>query len=57
VARKVLVYRFFEDRRREGPKFLAVLDPIVDAVAGVGPARIGEDAAVAEGPRAPLYVF
>src|SRR5207249_3586953 len=52
---EVLRRRFLKDRRREWPERLPVLDPAVEYVLHLGPARVHDDAAVAQRPRPPLH--
>src|SRR6202044_1443076 len=45
---------FFDDGRSKGSKNFAMLDPAIEDLFHFGPARIGDDAAVAERSRSPL---
>ena len=54
-AHEIVVEGLFEDRRRERPELLPELDLRVDGFPHVGPARVGQDAPVAERPGAPLH--
>ena len=55
VLLEPLAGRLGEDRRRERAERLAVLDPRVEDVLHVVPARVGDDRAVAERARAELH--
>src|ERR1051325_10987497 len=54
-TRKVLSCRIFQDRRGKRAELLAELDLGIDDLAHVCAARVGQDAAVAKRPRAPLH--
>jgi hypothetical protein len=53
-ALEIFAHGFFENRRRKGPKRLAVLNAPVENLFHFGPSRIGKNASVAKRPWTPF---